>query len=461
MFASESWALSQSYYYGGVINGADHPPQVEMIAGTSIDLCDDLDDTAVAPPKPARTEQHHDRRSDKSRSAAAFRLGAKLRREGASFEAMREAIRTDPATADWYREKGTATDGRELHRIWDSAGDDGEQRKRRRNTLALVSFITDQPEWQGALAVNQLTETIEIALHLPSTARRDRRPLVDADVLEAMLYFQARGFPKATKAMVLDALTVIAHRNAYHPIRNYLKDLRWDGDERVGKLFLYYFNADVPKLSDHPTEDERQALDRHVAYLEHVATCFMVSAVARIMEPGCKVDHVPVLIGPQGIGKSTALRALCRDPNWFSDDISPNLIERDTKESLRGKWIIELAEIPHVRREADRVKAFFTRQEDRYREAYGMLNRDHRRQCVFIGTTNDLEFVDATGNRRFWPVETHRAQRFYRAAYRFQTATSYGPRLSAFTTRVWSGGSSRTSRRSPPRCRPPSPTTDL
>jgi putative DNA primase/helicase len=112
---------------------------------------------------------------------------------------------------------------------------------------------------------------------------------------------------------------------------------------------------------------------------------------------------VPVVVGKERLLKSSAIRALCHDDKWFSDDISPNLIERDTKESLSGKWIIELAEIPHIRRETERVKAFFSRCVDRYRSAYGKANQDHPRQCVFIGTSNDLEFVDVTGNRRFWP----------------------------------------------------------
>jgi predicted P-loop ATPase len=395
MFSPESWALSQAYYYGGIVNGADHAPQIELIEGLAIDRCVDLDDNAGAAPKDA---PRGGQGNDKSRSAAAFKIGARLKRDGATFEDMCEALRTDPTTADWYREKGEPNDGRELHRIWDRADED--QGKRRRNILALVSFITDQKDWQGALATNELTETTETTMRFTpsSDGAAVRRPLTDADVLEAVLYFQARGFPKATKGMVLDALAVIAHRNAYHPVRDYLTGVQWDGTERVGRLFLDYFNAEVP-----PPEDQN-ARARQTDYLEHVASRFMISAVARVMVPGCKVDHVPVLIGKQGIGKSTALRALCHDPNWFSDDISPNLIERDTKESLRGKWIIELAEIPHVRREAERVKAFFTRREDRYREAYGMLNRDHARQCVFVGTSNDVEFVDPTGNRRFWPI---------------------------------------------------------
>jgi predicted P-loop ATPase len=179
----------------------------------------------------------------------------------------------------------------------------------------------------------------------------------------------------------------------------YLGGLRWDGTGRVGKLFLQYFNAELP---DDPVER-----DRHTAYLEHISVGCMVGAVARIMVPGCKHDHVPVVVGrQQGMLKSTAIRALCHDPAWFTDNISPDLIDRDTKESLRGKWIIELAEIPHIRRETERVKVFFSSLADRYRAAYGKASQDHPRQCVFIGSSNDLEFVDVTGNRRFWPLLT-------------------------------------------------------
>jgi len=405
--APESWTLSQAYYYGGVVNGEGRGPRVELIEGATIDRRHDLDDAAVSSPKEA---QRAARRHDESRSGIAFRIGARMRREGGTFDDMCDAIRREPATADWFREKGTTNDGRELRRIWDRAGlrpaaSAGQQGKRQRNTLALVSSLTDQSEWRGALAVNELTETIEIALRFqPAIQRCDRRPLADNDVLEAMLSAQARDFPKATKGQVLDALTVIAHRNAYHPVRDYLTALRWDGVARVNRLFFDYFPADLPKPPAHPPAEEQPARGRPVAYLEQIGARFMLSAVARVMQPGCKVDHVPVLIGAKGIGKSSALRALCRDPIWFTDDVSPNLVERDTKESLRGKWLVELAEIPHVRKEVERVKAFFTRREDRYREAYGMLNRDHPRQCVFVGTSNHIEFADATGNRRFWPV---------------------------------------------------------
>jgi predicted P-loop ATPase len=266
------------------------------------------------------------------------------------------------------------------------------------NMADVVGWIDDQPHWIDTLRMNLLTEAIEVSATFPPTVAPNgrMRPLREPDdLLNTILYLQVNGFRRGAKSTILDALTLIACRNAFHPVRDYLISLQWDGTERVGSLFREYFNADVA------ADDQ----DRSVAYLEHVSTCFMVAAVARVMDPGCKVDHLPVLIGLQGFGKSEGVRALCPDDAWFSDDLSPDLMQRDTKESLVGKWLIELAEVPHVRREVERVKAFFSRRTDRYRRAYDRTTQDHPRQCVFLGTSNDLELIDASGNRRFWPIE--------------------------------------------------------
>jgi predicted P-loop ATPase len=219
------------------------------------------------------------------------------------------------------------------------------------------------------------------------------------DTLLATIHFQANGFDEVNKNLVWDALITVARDNSYHPVRDYLSGLRWDGVARVGSLFQRYFNAELPK------ESEPRERDRHGCYLENVSTSFMVGAGARIMQPGCKHDHVPIVIGRyQGTQKSRAIQALCPDPAWFTDDISPDLANRDTKEGLRGKWLVELSEIPHVSGGVERVKAFLSRQVDRYRVAYGRATQDYPRQCAFIGTSNDIEFSDVTGNRRLWPV---------------------------------------------------------
>ena len=311
-----------------------------------------------------------------------------LRYFGEMWRRTKAAPRQDPEPPDDWEKQHPANEGKP------------KRRARTNNILALVTYINTTPAWDSGLRFNLLTENYEICPPFPPQdgAKGPPRPLRDPhDLLTATLYFQANGFPKANKHVVWDAIAAVAHQSAYHPVRDHLSALRWDGVGRVNKLFEHYFNAEVPG------QVRSQERDRHVAYLEQISTGFLVGAVARVMQPGCKQDHVPVVVGKERLLKSSAIRALCHDDKWFSDDISPNLIERDTKESLSGKWIIELAEIPHIRREAERVKAFFSRRDDRYRSAYGKVSQDHPRQCVFIGSSNNLEFVDVTGNRRFWP----------------------------------------------------------
>jgi putative DNA primase/helicase len=218
------------------------------------------------------------------------------------------------------------------------------------------------------------------------------------DILETMMAVQENGFPNAGKNIIRDALIIVATHRAYHPVRECLDSLEWDGTYRLNRLFLDYFPGESPDAQDQGRGDEI------TSYYEKTSECFLVGAVARAFEPGCKVDCLPVVVGPQGWNKSRAIQALVPVPAWFSDDLSTTLVDRDSKESLTGKWIVELAEFPHIRREIEKVKAFFSRQADRFRRAYDRANRDWPRQCAFIASTNELEFIDVTGNRRFWPI---------------------------------------------------------
>jgi predicted P-loop ATPase len=271
---------------------------------------------------------------------------------------------------------------------------------------ALVTMLDAAPPWQGTIRFNELHQQIEVAETFPPQPGQVHsrwRALEDPDdLLESMMVLQESGFPHVGKGTVRDALIVVARRHSHDPIRAYLDGLVWDGQERIGKLFLDYFPTQIPN----PLLQQEQH-DELVSYYENTAQCFMVGAVARAYRPGEKVDTLPVLVGPQGWNKSHAARALCPEPAWFGDDVSTALIDRDTKDSLVGKWIVELAEFPHIRREIEKVKSFFSRQTDRFRRAYAALTRDWPRRCVFIATTNELEFIDTTGNRRFWPVQMH------------------------------------------------------
>jgi predicted P-loop ATPase len=276
-----------------------------------------------------------------------------------------------------------------------------------RNMHTLLSWIAADPGWRYRVRYNEFANRIEVKLPFPPhdagavlgfatpVARGDWRALDDAALRETVAYFQgSAGFGWATKALVMDALAFTAKRTPFHPVRECLEGLApiefAETLELLERFFLDYFPC--------------QETARNRRYLRRIGPCFLVSMIARIYEPGAKVDHIPVLDGPTGFQKSEGWRALVPDPDWFSDDLALSLVDRDTKESLRGKWLIEMSEMPHLARAVETVKAFISRRVDRYRVAYGMLSQDHPRMCVFVGTSNSLELVDVTGNRRFWPL---------------------------------------------------------
>ncbi len=182
-----------------------------------------------------------------------------------------------------------------------------KQKRSRRpspNLLALVTHIRNTPAWDGILRFNLLTENYEICSPFPPNgdAKGSPRQLNDPhDILLATLYFQANGFPKTGKILAYDALVLVAHEYAYHPVRDYLTALRWDQTLRVHNLFRHYFNAELsPEPQPDQTPEEQRAArrerDQLVAYLEHISTGFMVGAVARVMQPGVKHDHTPVVV---------------------------------------------------------------------------------------------------------------------------------------------------------------------
>lgn len=264
----------------------------------------------------------------------------------------------------------------------------------RKTTANLCLIFAHDPAWTGRLGYNLFRDQVEILAPPPwpddVAPQQGAEPGTwsDDDDVRAVAWLEREHDVSAGAATVASAVRVAAQRQrCYHPVRDYLEALRWDGQPRLHLLFSYYFGA----------EDGE--------YAHAVARWWAVSAVARVYAPGCKADSMVILEGGQGVGKSTGLSVLAVDPGWFLD--SPVLIgERDGLEILRGKWIVEFAELASwARADKNRLKGYLTQQRDTYRSAYGRRSADHARQCVFAGSTNEQAYLDdPTGGRRFWPV---------------------------------------------------------
>jgi len=195
----------------------------------------------------------------------------------------------------------------------------------------------------------------------------------------------------ASSLKIEDSIALEFEKNSFHPIKDYLNGLVWDETERLDTLFIDFFGATDNLYS-------REAIRKH-----------LVAAVARIFRPGCKYDLVPVIVGPQGTMKSTFIKKLGK--SWFSDTFL-TVQGKEALEQIQGAWIIEIAELSALRKaEVEAIKHFISKQEDIFRPAYARTSETFPRQCVFIGTTNEFDFLnDPSGNRRFIPIDVNKSQ---------------------------------------------------
>ncbi len=256
-------------------------------------------------------------------------------------------------------------------------------------SLANVYLIFENHhEWQGVMAFDEFSGQVA-KLKPPPFAGGEVGEWSDMDDLRSTLWMQQRYGFQPRKEVVMDAALLVADIHKYHVVRAYLDPLEWDGQPRLDHWLTNWLGADDN------------------LYVHTVARKWLLAAVARIYKPGCKADNVLILEGEQGLYKSTALKVLGGD---FFTDAPFKLGDKDAYAVIRGKWIVELAELDSFNKaESTGAKLFFGQYIDRYRNFYGKRASDVPRQQVFAGTTNsDAYLKDDTGNRRYWPVKVHR-----------------------------------------------------
>jgi predicted P-loop ATPase len=256
------------------------------------------------------------------------------------------------------------------------------------NSLHNITLILENDENLKSICFNQLADGMEIKGSLPW--QHPARFWRDADDAQLICYVDANFGTFSARNYQIAVAKVVDDRS-YHPIIEYLSSLPpWDGKPRAESILIDYLGA-----ADN-------------AYTRAVTRKTLCGAVARVKHPGIKFDNILVLNGDQGIGKSTLIARLGGD--WYSDSLSlTDMNDKTAAEKLQGYWILEIGELAGMKKaDIDKVKAFISRQDDKYRASFGRRVTPHPRQCIFFGTTNSQNgyLRDITGNRRFWTVRT-------------------------------------------------------
>ncbi|EPY2302350.1 virulence-associated E domain-containing protein [Clostridium sporogenes] len=254
-----------------------------------------------------------------------------------------------------------------------------------------VLIIGNDENLEGKMAYNEFSNRVCVLDQLPWRKENDLSEWKDSDDSSLRIYI-SKIWGIQSKQNCDDAFKEVITKNSYHPVREYLNSLSWDGINRIDNLLVDYMGAD------------------NTEYVRLVTRKWLCGAVARILVPGIKFDYMLVLTGAQGIYKSTFFKTLAKD--WFTDSIQ-EVEGNQAIEKLMNSWIIEFGELQAFSKsESNAIKRFITSQEDRTRLAYDKRTSYLKRQCVFAGTTNKYEFLkDDTGNRRYWPVKVKKEGR--------------------------------------------------
>lgn len=261
------------------------------------------------------------------------------------------------------------------------------------NRKVVITALRKSPMLRDCLGYNELTGAPSTRVAWPW--REDPGPLADNDDLRLGDWLgSAYQLKAASRAALSEAVDTVADERRFHPIRDWLTEIKHDGVQRRDKWLIHVLGLEPDEL---PPKRRR--------YLELMGRYLLRGLVKRVLQPGCKFDYSPVFEGVTGMGKSTLVKTLV-GAEYFSDTHFDIGAGKDGFEQLEGLWGYELSELTALRRaDSEQVKGFFSSTIDRFRGAYGKFVQPHPRQCVIFCTTNKRQYLyDLTGNRRFWPV---------------------------------------------------------
>ena len=254
-------------------------------------------------------------------------------------------------------------------------------------------FLENYPTLEKSLKYNLFTHQIEKAKGLPWMSTNISTEWAETDATLLRAYFDENSMLRIDKGSLQASVLQSATQRSFHPVKDYIERETWDGVERVSSVFIDYLGV----------EDS--------VYTREVTKKWFTGAVARIYRPGVKFEMVPILSGEQGLGKSTLIQKLA--PSFFSDSLRGLGESKDDLQFLIGSWLLEISELSAMKRtEVEKTKQFISTTSDRFRVAYAEGPQTYQRTCVFIGTSNDDQFLkDKTGNRRFYPLSCDKTRR--------------------------------------------------
>ena len=256
-----------------------------------------------------------------------------------------------------------------------------------KNTIKnCLTVLQSDPALSGALRYNIMTERTDIVK--PLWWKKTSRMMNETDFNYLLLYMEEK-YNLTVEKKVEKAISIVADKNKYHPVRDYLNQLEWDGTERIRYVLHHFLGAEINE------------------YTYEAMRLFLLGAISRAFKPGCKFDVMLCLTGGQGAGKSTFFQFLAIKDEWFSDDLK-KMDDENVFRKIQGHWIIEMSEMIATAnaKSIEEIKSFLSRRKEMYKTPYDKQAADRLRQCVFGGTSNTLDFLplDRSGNRRFLPI---------------------------------------------------------